>query len=169
VYDSVTDEFTDSTNASSKTSFAWICHTQLKLRPFVIFLPILAKTWLPWKSPLDPCNQKCLLWIGRPLKPPAISNYVLAISRRNAFICIYSNFSPKIGCRGNATLSLVCGCVTDDFPDGQSWANPNRSWDLNHDLNHFGDSIWDEKISFETLWFDLRFELKILRFDLKNT
>ena len=96
VYDSGTDEFTDSTNAMSKTSFAWICHIQLKLWPFVIFLHILAKTWLPWKRPLDPCNQKCLLWIGRPLKPPAISNHVLAISRRNAFICIYRNFSPKM-------------------------------------------------------------------------
>jgi len=29
-------------------------------------------------------------------KTPAISNHFLAISRRNAFICIYSNFSPKI-------------------------------------------------------------------------
>jgi len=23
---------------------------------FVTFLPILAKTWLPWQRPLDPCN-----------------------------------------------------------------------------------------------------------------
>ena len=36
---------------------------------FVIFWPILAKIWLPWQRPLDPCNQKCLLWIGRPRKP----------------------------------------------------------------------------------------------------
>jgi len=35
---------------------------------FVIFLPILAKIELPWQRPLDPCNQKCLIWIGRPLK-----------------------------------------------------------------------------------------------------
>jgi len=26
---------------------------------FVIFWPILAKKWLPWQRPLDPCNQKC--------------------------------------------------------------------------------------------------------------
>jgi len=50
----------------------------------VIFLPILAKTWLPWQRPLDPCNQKCLLWIGQSRKPPVISNHILAISRRNA-------------------------------------------------------------------------------------
>jgi len=31
---------------------------------FVTFLPILAKIWLPWQ-PLDHCNQKCFLWIGR--------------------------------------------------------------------------------------------------------
>jgi len=36
---------------------------------FVKFWPILAKIWLPWQRPLDPCNQKCLIWIGRPLKP----------------------------------------------------------------------------------------------------
>jgi len=83
----------------------------------VIFLPILAKAWLPWQRPLDPCNQKCLLWIGRPRKPPVMSNHVLPISRRNAFIRIYSNFSPKIGCHANAPLSLVYGSVTDEVPD----------------------------------------------------
>ena len=47
---------------------------------FVIFWPILAKIWLPWQRPLDPCNQKRLLWIGQPRKPPVISNHILAIS-----------------------------------------------------------------------------------------
>ena len=55
---------------------------------FVIFWPILAKIWLPWQRPLDSCNQKCLLLIGRPRKPPVISNQMLVISRRNAFIAI---------------------------------------------------------------------------------
>jgi len=59
----------------------------------VIFLPILAKTWLPRKRPLDPCNQKCLLWIGHPPKPPVISNHVLAICCRNAFI---ATLVPKL-------------------------------------------------------------------------
>ena len=72
---------------------------------------------MPWQRPLDSCNQKCLLWVGRPRKPPVISNHILAISHRNAFICIYSNFSPKIGCHGNAPLSLVYGSVTDELPD----------------------------------------------------
>ena len=56
---------------------------------FVIFWLILAKIWLPWQRPLDPCNQKCLLWIGRPRKPPVISNHILVVSRRNAFIAIF--------------------------------------------------------------------------------
>ena len=43
---------------------------------------------MPWHCPLDPCNQKCLLWIGRPRKPPVISNRILAISHRYAFIAI---------------------------------------------------------------------------------
>ena len=54
----------------------------------LIFLPILAKTCLPWQRSLNPCNQKCLLWIGRSQKPPVISNHILAISRRNAFVAI---------------------------------------------------------------------------------
>jgi len=53
---------------------------------FVIVWPILPKIWLPWQRPLDPCNQKCLLWIGRPQKPPVISNHILIISRRNPLI-----------------------------------------------------------------------------------
>ena len=55
---------------------------------YVIFLPLLTKIWLPWKRPLDPWNQKCLLWVYRPRKPPVISNHILAISHRNAFIAI---------------------------------------------------------------------------------
>ena len=87
---------------------------------FVKFWPILAKIWLPWQRPLDPCNQKCLLWIARPRKPPIISNRILVISHTNASICIYSYFSPKIGCHGNAALSFVYGSVTDEFPIAQT-------------------------------------------------
>ena len=44
---------------------------------FVIFWPIMAKIWLPWQRPLDPCNQECLLRIGRPQKPcPRTKNFV---------------------------------------------------------------------------------------------
>jgi len=32
-------------------------------------LLISAKIWLPWQRLLGPCDQKYLLWIGRPLKP----------------------------------------------------------------------------------------------------
>jgi len=102
----------------------------LKLWPFLwLFWSILAKIWLLWQRPLDPCNQKCLLQIGRPRKPPVISNHILVISHRNAFTCIHSNFSPKIGCRGNAPLSLVYGSVTDEFPDGTNpISKPNAAW-----------------------------------------
>jgi len=126
VYGSVTDEFPDGTNSISKPNAAWMCRLQLKLWPFLwFFLPILANIWLPWQRPLDPCNQKCLLWIGLPWKPPVVSNHILFISHRNAFTCIYSNFSPKIGCRGNAPLSLVYGSVTGEFPDV---TNPISKW-----------------------------------------
>jgi len=88
---------------------------------FVIFLLILAKIWLPWQRPLDHCNQKCLLWIVQPRKPPAVSNHIFVISHTNVFICIYSYFSPKIGCHSNAPLSLVYVSLTDEFLDS---ANP---------------------------------------------
>jgi len=42
---------------------------------------ILAKIWLPWQRPLDPCNQKCFLWIGGRRKTPVISNHILVICR----------------------------------------------------------------------------------------
>ena len=96
---------------------------------FVIHLLILAKNWLPWQRPLDPCNQKCLLWIARPRKPPVISKLILVVSRRNSFICIYINFSPKIGCHGNARLFLVYGSVIDEFPDSTNpISKPKSAW-----------------------------------------
>ena len=95
-------------------------HTTEVMAIFVIFWPILAKIWLPWQRPLDPCNQKCLLQIGRPRKPRVISNHILAISHTNAFICTYSNFSPKIGCHGNVPLSVVYGSVKGEFPMAQT-------------------------------------------------
>jgi len=85
----------------------YVLHTYEVMAIFVIFWPILAKIWLPWQRPLDDCNQKCLLRIDRPRKPPVISNHILVTCRRNVFICIYSNFHPKTGCHGNAPLSLV--------------------------------------------------------------
>jgi len=96
---------------------------------FCDFCPIFAKSWLPWQRPLHPWNQKCLLWIGRPQNPPVISNCILVVFHTIAFICIYSYFSPKIGCHGNAPLSLVNGSVTDEFPDSTNpIAKPNSAW-----------------------------------------
>jgi len=94
VYGSVADEFPDSANPISKANCAWMCCLQLKWWPFfVIIWPILTKIWLPWQRPLKPCNQKCLLWIGQPRKPPVITNGILLISCRNVFIAI---FVPKL-------------------------------------------------------------------------
>ena len=98
-------------------------HTTEVVAIFVIFLPILAKIWLPWQRSVDTCNQK---WNGRPRTK---SNHILVISRRNAFSCIYSNFSPKIGCHNNAPLSLVYGFVTHEFADSTNpFSKPNSAW-----------------------------------------
>ena len=94
-------------------------HTTEVIATFVIFWPILAKNWLPWQRPLDHCYQKCLLRIGRPQKHPVITNRVLVISRRNAFICIYSNFCAKIGCCGNGQ-DLSTGVLQMNSPMAQT-------------------------------------------------
>ena len=100
VYGSVTVEFPDGTSAISKPNYALMCCIQLKLWPFLRYFGLF---WAKFGCHGNaPCNQKCLLWIGRRQKPPVISNHILAISRRHGFICIYSNFNPKIGCHGNS-------------------------------------------------------------------
>jgi len=87
---------------------------------FVIFFAYFGQNLVAMATPLDPCNQKCLLWIGRPRKPHVICNHLLVISRRNEFICIYNNFSSKIGCHGNTPLYLVYGSVIDEFAIAQT-------------------------------------------------
>jgi len=111
---------------------------------FWFFWPILAKIWLPWQRPLDPCHQKGLLWIDRPRKSPVISNHILVTSRRHAFICIYSNFSPEIGCHGNAPLSLVYGSVIMNSPIAQTLSkNQTMHWYVayNWSYSHFCDFL----------------------------
>jgi len=113
------------TLSQNQTLYGYVTHNW----SYGHFCDMLAKIWLPWQRPLDPCTQKCLLRIGQPRKPPVMSNHILAMSHRNAFKCIYSNFSPKIGCHGNAPLSLVYGSVADEFPDGTNpISKPNSAW-----------------------------------------
>jgi len=96
---------------------------------FCDFWPILTKIWLPWQRPLDPCNQKCFLWIGRPRKPPVRSNHILAISHRNALYAFITILVPKLVAMPNAPLSLVYGSVTGEFPDGTNpISKPNSAW-----------------------------------------
>ena len=61
-------------------------HTTELMATFLIFWPILAKMWLPWQRSLDPCNQKCLLWIGRPSKP-YLEAKILPIAVTQAKLC----------------------------------------------------------------------------------
>jgi len=113
-------------------------HATIVMAIFVTFLPILAKIRLPWQRPLDPCNQATHairnVFFGLPdQENPVISNHILVISHSNAFIHIYSNFSPKTGCHGNAPLSLLYGGVTDEFPDSR---NPISKPKLYMDMSH---------------------------------
>jgi len=116
---------------------------------FVFFWPTFAKIWLPWQRPLNPCNQKCLLWIGRPRKPPVISNHILVISHRNAFIRIYNNFSPKTGCHGSATMSLCRGVsemnsrCTNPISRNSAWIYciQLKLWPFFISLAYFGQNL----------------------------
>jgi len=94
---------------------------------FVIFLPILAKIWLPRQRPLDIAIRNVFFGlVGH--ENPVMSNHILVMSCRNAFICTYSNFSPKIGCHRNAPLSPVQGSVTDEFRDSTNHiSKPNSA------------------------------------------
>jgi len=91
-------------------------HTTKIMAIFVIFLPILATNWLRWRRPLDPCNQKCLLWIGRP-QTPVMSNRILVISRRNAFIAI---FVPKLVAMVTPLCPLCTGVLQMNSPMAQT-------------------------------------------------
>jgi len=103
------------TNPILKPNSAWICHTQLKLWPFCDIFAYFGQNLAAMETSLRPLQSEMssLEWLTT--KTPVISNHVLAISCRNAFICIYSNFSPKIGCHGNAALSLVYGTQTNSL------------------------------------------------------
>jgi len=93
-----------------------MCRIQLKLWPFLSDVCLFGQNLvgLPWQRPLDTCYHKCRLWICRPRKPPVISNQILVLSRRNAFISI---FSPTIGCHGNAVLYIMYRRIVSEFAD----------------------------------------------------
>jgi len=90
VYESVTDEFADNWSPISKQN-SLICHIQMKLWPFLRFVPISAKIWLPSLTPLQ-SEMSFLNWLT--MKNPVVSNHIIVISHRNAFIAI---FVPKLG------------------------------------------------------------------------
>jgi len=73
---------------SQNQTLLHMSHTTEVMVILLDFLPILAKIWLPWQHSSDSCNQKCLLWIGRPRKTSVISNRVLVSSCINTFIVI---------------------------------------------------------------------------------
>jgi len=76
---------------------------------FVIFWPILAKIWLPWQSPLELCNQKCLLRIGRPRKPSVISNY-FSLSLTEMHLCAFvAILVPKLVAMATPLCPLCMG------------------------------------------------------------
>ena len=129
VYGSVTEELPDSTVLSqNQTLHAYVAYNWSYRHICDIFAyfghNFVAKATSLW--PLQ-SEMSSLDWSAT--KPPVISNRILVISHTNAFICLDSYFSPKVGCHSNAPLSLVYGSVTDEFPDGTNpISKPNSAW-----------------------------------------
>jgi len=127
VYGSVTGQFPDSANPVSKSNSARMRCIQLNLQPFcVIFWPILANNRLPWQRPLNSCNQKCLHWIGRPQKHPAISYRILVtphcplctgVSQMNSR---WHNFVPKLVAMVTPLCPLCTGVSVTNSPMAQT-------------------------------------------------
>jgi len=90
---------------------------------FCDFLAYFAQNLVAMATSLRPLQSEMFSLDWSTTKTPCDNNLILVISHRNEFICIYSSFSPKIGCHGNAPLSLVYGSVIDEFPHS---TNPIR-------------------------------------------
>jgi len=71
-------------------------HTTEVMAIFVIFCLFWPQIWLAWQCPFIPCNQKCLVWIGRPRIPTVISNDILAIFYRNALYEFIAILVPNL-------------------------------------------------------------------------
>ena len=106
-----------------------ILRTTKVIAIFVIFLAYFGQSLVAMAMSLRRLQSEMssLDWLTT--ETPVISNRILVISRRNAFICICSSFCPKVGCHGNAPLSLVYVGVTDEFPDiTNPISKPNSAW-----------------------------------------
>jgi len=95
----------------------------------VIFWAYCGQNLVAMATSLRPLRSvlSSLYWLTT--ETPVISKIILVISRRNSFICIYINFSPRVGCHGNAHLTRVYGIVTDEFPDSTNpMSKPICAW-----------------------------------------
>jgi len=61
-------------------------HATQVMAIFVIFWPILAKISLPWQHPLRPLQSEMSYFDWSTPKTSVISNCILVVSRRNAFM-----------------------------------------------------------------------------------
>jgi len=111
-----TRQFENGVETGVATSQRWLIYYNIQ------FAPVGSTVNSQNLRPLDLSNQKWLLWIGSPRKPPVISNHILVISPRNAYITI---FVPKLV----AMVAPLCPLCTGEFPDStNSISKPNTAW-----------------------------------------
>jgi len=113
-------------------------HTTQIMATFVIFA-YFGQNSVVMATSLNPCKQKCLLWIGWPRKSPVISNHILVISRRNAFVAI---LLPKLFAMVTPLCPLCTGVSKMNSPIAHS---PSQNQTLhgyvayNWSYGHFSD------------------------------
>jgi len=103
----VTDEFSDSTNPISKPNCAWICCIQVKLWPFLSFLAYFGQNLVSVATSLRLLQSEMSSFDWSTMKTPVISNRILVISCRNAFMAI---LVPKLVAMATPFVPCVREC-----------------------------------------------------------
>ena len=91
---------------------------------------------------LNPCNHKCLIWIGRPRKTHVIRNHIPVVSRRNAFIAI---LVPKSVAMVTPLWPLCKGVSRTNFPIAQTLSQ-------NQTLHGYVACNWPFLLFFGLFW-----------------
>ena len=87
---------------------------------FCEFLAYFGQNLVAMATSLRPLQSEMSSLDWSTTKTPVLSNYILVISRRNAFVCIYSNFCPQIGCHVTPLCPLCTGVSQMNSPIAQT-------------------------------------------------
>ena len=75
------------------------------------YSPSKAKKWLPWQRPLGTGYRQYLHSVGRPLKPPFVTNWLVAIVHTTP---VNSNLVPKLVAMATTLRHLISAMSSSD-------------------------------------------------------